>query len=106
MLINGFPFDGSSTTLHNLQRLHALAGNASWLPEFRPVRFPHQERVQKFLFALWNHRVCCFLSGLLVMHCAGIINSYTSATLFVALTDNVVVKMIFQNLKNNLTSSP
>jgi hypothetical protein len=104
MLVNGQQFNGSTAFLDNFRRVRAIVSYNSWLSGFHPVRFPYRTHLSRLLLVLFNHQVCCFLSGLFILHTAGILNSYTSAFLFIAMSDSPVLQFIFRRLLNNSDS--
>jgi len=96
MPINGQPFTVSTIRNDNLRRLRASAGNYTLLPEFRPVRFPHSTYVWRLLHHGFCHGICCFLAGNFVLYMAGVFNSFTSASLFIAMTVSPLLRRIFR----------
>jgi hypothetical protein len=45
---------------------------------------------------MYDLSICCFLSGSFVNYTAGVLNAYEGVILFVALTDNYMLKTLFQ----------
>ena len=97
MRINGQSFSVSTTRYEDLRRLRASAGNCTPLPVFEPVHFPHSTHIWRLLYdVFFCQGICCFLAGGFVLFMAGVFNSYTSASLFIALTDSPLVRRIFR----------
>jgi len=88
MRVNGQSFSVSTTRYEDLRRLRACAGNCTLLPVFNPVHFPHSTHIWRLLYVFFCHNLCCFLAGCFVLYMAGIFNSYSSTSLFIALTDS------------------
>jgi hypothetical protein len=95
MLINKKSLDGSTFHYTN-KRLGLCAGSTSCFTTFRPERFPNEDIIYRLLRLLYNLPICCFMNGTFVKHRAGIFNDYDRAMLFVALTENPLLKTIFQ----------
>jgi len=80
MHINGMPFTVSTVRHASLRRLRSLAGNYTLLPEFRPVRYPHNTQVWRILYnGFFCQGVCSFLTGPFVLYMAGVFDSFTHA---------------------------
>jgi hypothetical protein len=97
MLVNGEIFT-ASTTIHDcLKRMRSSVGNCTLLPEFKPLRFPYHNHIWRLLCnCFFCQGICCFLSGTVVLFTAGIFDSFSGITLFVALTDSPLILCIFQ----------
>jgi hypothetical protein len=93
MLINGKAFDGSRFYFETQKRLAMCAGNTSCFTTFRTERFPHED-IYKFLQLMNNLSICCFIGLTFVHHTAGIFKDYEVAMLFVALTENQLLKTV------------
>jgi len=97
MRVNGQSFSVSTTRYEDLRLLRASAGNCTLLPVFDPVHFPRSTHIWRLLYdVFFCHDICCFLAGGFVLFMAGIFNSYSSASLFIALTDSPLVRRIFR----------
>lgn len=97
MLINGMPFTVSNIRYGSLRRLRTAAGNCTLLSQFRPVRYPHSTHIWRLLYnGFFCHGICCFLAGPFVLFMAGVFDSFTHATLFIALTDSPLIRCIFR----------
>jgi len=97
MLVNGLPFPATSTHYDDLRSLRASAGNGTLLPTFTPQDFPHSRYIWRLLYhCFFCHGVCSFLTGSFVLFMAGIFNVYTSASIFVAMSESSIVKHIFR----------
>jgi hypothetical protein len=96
MLVNGEPFDGSTSYLSIYRELREIAGIASWFTEFRPIRFPARELILPLMLQFFKINICCFMSGSFVCFLAGILRSFKAITMHVVLTDIPIVKLIFQ----------
>jgi len=71
---NGIPFTVSTVRHTSMSRLRKLAGNCTLLPEFRPVRFPHNTHIWRLLYdGIFCHGICCFLTGPFVLYMAGVL---------------------------------
>jgi len=104
--VNEQPFTVSTSRYDRLRRLRASAGNCTLLPGFRPVRFPHSTYICRLLYhGFFCQGICCFLAGNFVLYMAGIFNSYTGASLFVALTDSPFMRRIFRQAPDPLDNS-
>lgn len=95
MLIDGQAFDGATIHYDTYNRLVQCMGNTPCLTTFRPVTFPCHEIMYRFLYALQKFYICCFKTGNFVQFSAGVLNSFEGATLFFALTDNLLLNIIF-----------
>jgi len=96
MLVNGRWFDGSSSLLECYRRLQELAGNASWIPTYEPQPFHERAYIYRLLRGLHRHRLCCFLTGTFTMFTAGLLHSFPTATIFVALVEAPILALIFR----------
>ena len=96
MRVNGQTFPVPTTCYEDLRRLRASAGNCTLLPVFDPVYFPHSTHIWRLLCDVFCHDICCFLAAGFVLYMAGTFNSYSSASLFIALTDSPLVRRIFR----------
>jgi hypothetical protein len=80
-----------------LRRLRSSAGNCTLLPEFHPVRFHHNTHIWRLRYnVFFCQGICCFLTGPFVLYTAGIFNSFTTASLFITLTDSPLIRCIFR----------
>jgi hypothetical protein len=101
MLLNGRWFDGSASLLEAHRRVQAIAGpNAIWVPKYEPVPFREHYYINHLLQVLHRHRLCCFLTGTFTMFTAGLLRSYPSASIFVALTYAPLLDFLFRRLTN------
>jgi len=100
MLVDGHWFDGSASLLEGHRRLQTVAGSASWVPTYVPRPFRERDAIHLLLMALHRHRLCCFLTGTFTMFTAGLLHSYASASIFVALTSAPLLDIIFQRQPN------
>jgi hypothetical protein len=102
--INGSPFDGYKFLFEINRRLATCAGATRSFTTFRPVRFPFEDIVFRFLSLLYDLCICCFMCGTFVNYVAGVYNSYQGATLFVALTDetNFILQTVFQRYDDTI----
>jgi len=99
MRINAMPFTGSNVRHASMRRLCALAGSFTLLPEFRPVRYHHNTHIWRLLYnGFFCQGICCFLTQPFVLYMAGISDSFTHATLFIALTDSPLIRSIFRRV--------
>jgi hypothetical protein len=96
MLVNGRNFPGTTYELDNARRLRRTVGNVSPYPDFRPTRFPHEDIIYRLLLTLYQRNICCYQSGGLVYYLAGIFTSYGAMSLFMALTNNDILDILFQ----------
>ena len=95
MLINNKAFNGSTYHFYINRRLGLCAGNTSCFTTFRPVRFPSED-IYRFLNLLFRFNICCFMCGTFAQCTAGVFDDFEGAILFVALTDNPLLRLIFQ----------
>jgi hypothetical protein len=97
MIVNGEPFT-ASTTIHDcLKRLRSSVGNCTLLPEFKPLRFPYHTHIWRILYnCFFCNNISCFLTGTLLLYTAGISDSFSGFTFFMALTDSPLIQCIFQ----------
>ena len=101
MLVNGRWFGGSASLLEAHRWVRAVAGpNAIWVPTYEPVPFPERDYVYRLLQVLHRHRLCCFLTGTFTMFTAGLLHSYPSASIFVALTYTPLLDFLFRRIAN------
>jgi len=96
MLINDKKFHGSNSFVENHTTLRTVAGNSSWLTEFKPVRFPAIRIFHQLLFLFHSHDFCSFMTESFVAFIAGIINYFRGVTFFMVLDDHPILKLIFQ----------
>jgi hypothetical protein len=96
MLVNGRSFNGSMRHLDGARRMRSIVGNASPFTEFLPIRFPHEETIYLFLISFFNRGICCHLVGPFVCFLAGVLESYRTVTVYVALTDHPLLNLLFQ----------
>jgi hypothetical protein len=89
MLINGKAFDGIFDYEFTDGQLELCAGttNTSCITTFRPVVFPHAQKIYKLLLALHREHLCCFLTGTFSLLVAGRLDAFDGITIFVAVTD-------------------
>jgi hypothetical protein len=99
MRVNGRNFPGNTNELDNARRLRRTVGNVSPYPDFRPTRFPHEEIIYRLLLTLYQRNICCYLSGGLAYYLVGIFTSYGAMSLFVALTNNDILDILFQRIE-------
>ena len=101
MLVNTRWFDGSSSLLEAHRRVRVVAGpNTIWVPTYEPVAFPERDYIHRLLQVLHRNRLCCFLTGTFTMFTAGLIHSYPSASIFVALTYAPLLDFLFRRMTN------
>ena len=99
MRINGIPFTVSTVRHSSMSRLREAAGNCALLPEFRPIRFPHNTHIWRLLYnGFFSQGICCFLTGPFVLYMAGVFDSFTHASLFIALSDSPLIRCIFRRV--------
>ena len=99
MRINGIAFTVSTVRHSSMSRLRQVAGNCTLLPEFRPVRFPHNTHIWRLLYnGFFCQGICCFLTGPFVLYMAGVFGSFTHASLFIALSDSPLIRCIFRRV--------
>ena len=87
MLVDGKWFDGSTSYVAAHRHLQALAGNTTWVPTYTPWPFTQRDTIRLLLATFHRHNMCCFLAGTFAMFTAGILNSFDSAAVFVAITE-------------------
>jgi hypothetical protein len=63
MLVNGEPFNSSTSYLSIYRELRKVAGIASWFTEFQPIRFPAREFIHLLMLEFFRINLCCFMSG-------------------------------------------
>ena len=96
MLVDGHWFDGSASLLESHRRMETVAGSATWVPTYVPRLFREGAAIYLLLRALHRHRLCCSLTGTFTIFTAGLLHSYASASIFVALTSAPLLDVIFQ----------
>jgi hypothetical protein len=96
MLVNGEPFNSSTSYLAIYRELRKVAGIASWFTEFQAIIFPAREFVQLLMLEFFRMHLCCFMSGSFFCFMAGILHSYGAITTLIVLTDTSIVRLIFQ----------
>ena len=68
------------------------------LPEFRPVRFPHDAIIWQLLYnCFYCQDICCFLAGQFVLYMAGVFETYNTACLFIAMRIRLLGLIIRQH---------
>ena len=100
MLVNRRWFDGSAPLLESYRRLQSEAGSASWIPTYEPQPFRERGYIYLLLKTLHRYRLCCFLTGTFTIFTAGLIHSYASGSIFVALTYVPLLDLLFRRLAN------
>jgi hypothetical protein len=96
MRINDRVFDGANRYYRNNEALRPVAGPIYWFTEFQPVNF----RCLSFIFVLqeifFDLDICCHSGGDFPTYIAGFQTSFNSASIFFALKEHPVLKLIFQ----------
>ena len=100
MLVNGKAFEGTTHYLDTYKHLSASRGNLPWLSALDVPRFPHHQFIHRLLYLFHVHNLCFYLTGSLLYHGAGLLNSYVSAGIFMVLTERPlnILKLIFQKI--------
>jgi hypothetical protein len=98
MLVSGRSFDGSSRFLEGSRRMRSIVGNTLHFTTFHPVRFPHMEILYLSLESFFNRGIWCHLAGPFVAFLAGVLESFRSINVYVALTDHPLLNLIFQRV--------
>ena len=96
MLINNKAFNGTTFHFDINRKLGLYAENTSCFTTFRPVQFPSEDIIYRFLHLLFKLSICCFMCGTFTQYTADIFDDFEGAILFVALTDNPLLRLIFQ----------
>ena len=97
MLVDGLSFPATTIRYDDLRGLRTAAGNSALLPTFTPVDFPHNRHIWRLLYnCFFCHDICSYLTGTFVLFMAGIFNHYTSASIFVAMSNSPIVRRIFR----------
>jgi hypothetical protein len=96
MRLHGTAFSGSKRGIQLVQHLRVIAGNAMWFSTFDPINNPFPNETFFLLRELFQARLCFFLTGSFVYCMAGIFQGYSGASLFIALTDTPLNKLLFQ----------
>jgi hypothetical protein len=96
MLLNGKPFSGSKRAIQLAQHLCEIVGYATWFSTFDFVTNPFPNETYSLLRELFEARLCFFLTGSFVYFMAGVFQNYTGASLFLALTDTPLTRLLFQ----------
>jgi len=100
MLINGQSFDGTFDFEYTDGQLkNVCANNISIISEFTPVRFPDARMIYKFLLSLFREHICCFVSGTYVLYISGCLDAFDGMTLYIAMTDALLLTFIFQKVR-------
>jgi hypothetical protein len=71
MLVGGKRFDGSMSFFVTNRRLRSIAAPVDRFTEFHPVSFPERIIMEVFLYILFKHNMCCYLTGSFVNYAAG-----------------------------------
>jgi hypothetical protein len=96
MLVDGKRFDGSSSFVDGYRSLPSFADDTVWLPTYTPRPFPQRASIHRLLSVFYHHHMCCFLAGSFALFTAGIVNSFDSVTIFVALTEDPLIDILFR----------
>jgi len=96
MLINGRPFTVSTERFDTIRRMRASAGNSPLLPEFRPVRFPHDAIIWQLLYNCFYCQDMLLSRGTVCTLHGGCFRDYNTASLFIAMTDSAFLRLIFR----------
>ena len=97
MLINNKAFNGSTFRFDTNTKLGLCAGNTSCFTTFRPVQFPSEDIIYRFLHLLFKLSICCFMCGTFTQYTADIFDDFAGAILFVALTTHFFY-LYFKNM--------
>ena len=97
MLINGRSFEGTTYYLDTYKHLLSHRRNLPWLSECQLSGYPHRQFIHRILYLFLVHRLC-FFTGSMVYYSVGILNSFTSVGVFMALTEpkSNILNLIFQ----------
>jgi hypothetical protein len=101
-LLNGKPFSGSKRAIQLPQHLREIVGYATWFSTFDLVNNPFPNEIYFLLRELFEARLCFFLTGSFVYYMAGVFLTYSGASLFLALTDTPLTRLLFQLEGNEL----
>ena len=106
MLLNGRCFDGSTEMMATYRLLRSTLGNATWFSEFPLLNDTNIEAAHRLLSQLQRkgNDLCCFLTDSYVYHLAGFHTDSSTAILFVALTDCIAVRLLFQRYDPRITT--
>ena len=96
MKILGQSFPGTTHYLDTQRRLERISSKTSWFTEYRPIRFHATEIMVQLLLEVFKRQIYCHLAGSFVCFTAGVFRSYKAVSLYVALTDNPIINLIFQ----------
>ena len=100
MLVNGKAFDGTLDYEYTDGQLkNVCPNNISCISEFTPVRFPSARMINKFLHSLFRYHLCCFLTGTYVLFTSGCIDSFDGMSVYIAMTDVLLLTFIFQKVR-------
>jgi hypothetical protein len=97
MRVEDRAFDCSCKYYDTNRLLRTCAGHVDCYVEFRPTKSdPVRPLMEGFLYKLYRHHTCCYLTGSFVNYLAGNFTSCAAALLFVAMADTPLQNVIFQ----------
>jgi hypothetical protein len=96
MLVDGSMFNASTSYYNTDRRLQMHIGHIGRFIEFQPRSLPLKGIMASFLFKLYLHGLCCFLTGSFVYYIAGTYQAYAAAILFIAMDDTPLKNLLFQ----------
>lgn len=98
MLIDSGDFERSRTGYDTHRLLRTCAGHVDRYVEFRPTSVPADHIMEGFVYMLFSHHTCCFLTGSFVNQLPGNFTSYAAGLLFSAIADTPVQNLLFQRV--------
>jgi len=84
-------------SLANITCCFLLWADGRRFSKFLPIRSENLSSFHKLLFRFFSSRLCCFLRGNFVYREAGILDQFDEVSVFVILTNNHLLDLIFQN---------
>ena len=90
-------FSGSSSFLGKHNMLLRIVGRGSPFSEFLPISSENLSSFHKLLFRFFSSGLCCFLTRNFVYRESGILDQFDEVSVFVILTNNHFLDLIFQN---------
>jgi hypothetical protein len=98
--MNGSGFDGATFYFDANSALQSIAGSGYWFSEFPPVNFTGLGLMYRLLESFYSANICAQVGGTYPSYVAGVLISFPSATIFIALKQDPWLNLIFRRGRN------
>jgi hypothetical protein len=102
--MNGSAFNGATFYFDANRALHSIAGSEYWFREFPPVNFTGLGLMYLLLESFYSANICAHVGGTYPTYVAGVLTSFRSATIFIALKQGLWLNFIFRRREELLNS--